>query len=53
LKVSVSNDIAHYIFTKTDTDQDGFITYVQYFQVIDQYACKNPNYSISKSDKVI
>jgi hypothetical protein len=53
LKVPVSTDVTEYIFTNTDTDHDGFITYVQYFQVIEQYACKNPNYAVSKSDKTI
>ena len=53
LGVPASNDITEYIFTKTDTDQDGLITYVQYFQVIEKYVCKDPNYSVSKSDKHI
>jgi Ca2+-binding EF-hand superfamily protein len=53
LGVPASNDVTEYIFTKTDTDQDGLITYVQYFQVIEKYVCKDPNYPVSKSDTLI
>lgn len=33
-------EVAHGIFTETDKDKDGLITYVEYFQIIDQYICK-------------
>jgi len=46
-------DVSEYVFKNTDTDKDGLITYVQYFQIIETYVCKDPNYTISKSDKKI
>jgi hypothetical protein len=51
LKVICAPDVAEYIFKKTDTDEDGYITYVQYFQVIEAYVCKNPNYKVPKSEE--
>ena len=40
------------MFKATDTDNDGFITYVQYFQVIQKYVCKSADYKEANSDKV-
>lgn len=50
VKVVCPADVAEFIFKKTDTDEDGFITYIQYFQVIEAYICKNPNYKVPKSE---
>lgn len=51
LKVSCPADVAQFIFKNTDTNEDGLITYVQYFQVIEKYVCKDPNYKIPKSEE--
>lgn len=32
---------AKVIFGALDTDEDGLISYVQYFQVVDRYLCMN------------
>lgn len=44
--------VATAMFKATDTDNDGYITYVQYFQVIQKYVCKNADYKEANSDKV-
>lgn len=33
-------DVASFIFKSVDTNADGFITYVEYFKVIELYVCK-------------
>jgi len=40
LNVTFSNDICEYIFKSVDKDNDGLITYVEYFKVIEIYICK-------------
>jgi hypothetical protein len=39
LRVAFPADVGEFIFECVDTDKDGLITYVQYFQVIQQYVC--------------
>ena len=39
LKVEMSRDVADQVFKDCDKDQDGKITYVEYFQFIDKYIC--------------
>ena len=39
LKVEMNRDISDQIFKECDKDQDGKITYVEYFQFIDKYIC--------------
>jgi len=41
LNVPISKEICTEIFTNTDTDKDGLITYVEYFKAIEIYICKN------------
>ena len=40
LGVPCPNDVAEYIFKSVDKDNDGLITYVEYFKVIEIYVCK-------------
>jgi hypothetical protein len=40
LGVTVHPEITQFIFKSTDSDQDGFITYAEYFKVINDYVCK-------------
>lgn len=40
LKVQVPKQVTDTIFQETDTDKDGLITYVEYFQIIDKYICQ-------------
>lgn len=39
LKVGIDHDVAEQIFKDVDKDQDGLITYGEYFQLIQQYIC--------------
>jgi hypothetical protein len=34
-------EVASYIFQSVDADKDGYITYVEYFKVIELYVCKS------------
>jgi len=40
LGVTCSPDVASYIFNSVDTDGDEYITYIEYFKVIELYVCK-------------
>ena len=40
LGIVCPKDVASYIFKSVDTNQDGYITYVEYFKVIELYVCK-------------
>lgn len=39
LKVGIDHDVAEQIFKDVDKDQDGLITYGEYFQLIQKYIC--------------
>lgn len=39
LKVEMNRDMSNQIFKECDKDEDGKITYVEYFQFIDKYIC--------------
>ena len=43
LNISCPKDVCEYIFKTVDTDADGLITYVEYFKVIELYACRGKN----------
>lgn len=40
LGIECPKDVAEYIFKSVDKDNDGLITYVEYFKVIEIYVCK-------------
>lgn len=40
LEVECPSQVSRGIFTETDQDRDGLITYVEYFKVIDKYICR-------------
>lgn len=40
LDITCPNDVCEYIFNSVDKDGDGLITYVEYFKVIEIYACR-------------
>lgn len=39
LKVECPRNICDEVFAEADKDQDGLITYVEYFKFIDRYIC--------------
>lgn len=40
LEVVCPPDVAKFVFDSVDADHDGWITYVEYFKVIEIYVCK-------------
>lgn len=42
LHVAISHEVGEYIFNQVDKDHDHLITYVQYFQAIEKFVCKDP-----------
>lgn len=40
LGVTCPQDVASFMFKNTDADKDGYITYVEYFKLIEIYVCK-------------
>jgi len=40
LNIGCPKDVCEYIFKTVDTDGDQLITYIEYFKVIELYACK-------------
>ena len=52
LKVGIDHDVAEQIFKDVDKDQDGLITYGEYFQLIQQYICISKNEKPPVSEKV-
>lgn len=42
LHVAISKEVGEFIFNAVDDDKDQLITYVQYFQAIEKFVCKDP-----------
>lgn len=42
LHVAISHEVGEFIFNSVDDDKDQLITYVQYFQAIEKFICKDP-----------
>ena len=40
LGVACPPEVAEFVFKSVDKDADGFITYVEYFKVIELYVCR-------------
>ena len=41
LEIVCPNDVAEFIFKSVDKDGDGWITYIEYFKVIELYVCRS------------
>jgi hypothetical protein len=48
LKATITQEVAQFIFSSVDTDNDKLITYPEYFQVIQNYLCRNANWKEPK-----
>lgn len=43
LNITCPNDVCDYMFKSVNKNGDGFISYVEYFKVIEIYACRGKN----------